>query len=125
MLARSLLVLAAAGLLAGCAAFGPRVPPPSIAEIVELAKKGAPADQIIDRIQQGRGVYRLQASELARLREQGVPDKVIDYMQQTYLDDVRFESEMRARAYAWPAWPYYGHPWSRHGIAGPSYPFWW
>jgi hypothetical protein len=34
-------------------------------------------------------VYRLKASELAKLKEEGFPDAVIDYMQQTYLDAVR------------------------------------
>ena len=34
-------------------------------------------------------VYRLKASQLAQLKEEGVPDSVIDYMQETYLDAVR------------------------------------
>ncbi len=123
---RTLLAAAiCAWIVGGCAVFGPQVPPPTVAEIVEMAKKGTPAEEIIERIRQSRGIYRLQASELADLREQGVPDKVIDTMQQTYIDDVRFEAEMRARSYGWPPWPYYRHPWSRHGIMGPSHPYWW
>ena len=105
--------------LAGCATFGEALPPaPSLAEIVESAKAGQPPQQIIERMQRSRAVYRLPASELAKLREQGVPDAVIDYMQRVHLDVVRFEESVRARSFYGPAWG----PW------GPAYgwrdPFW-
>lgn len=34
-------------------------------------------------------VYRLSASQLAHVHDEGVPDAVVDYMQQTYLGTVR------------------------------------
>jgi hypothetical protein len=52
------------------------------------------------------------------LREQGVPDKVIDYMQQTYIDAARFAEWMRARD-AYFFYPYSPFPPYRR------YPYWW
>ncbi len=114
---RSFAAVLIASLLAGCASMEKLPPPPTTAEIVEMAKKGETADAIILRMQQSRAVYPLPASELARLREQSVPDKVIDYMQQTYLEEVRYREWLRAgyppyyplRPYPYP---YFGrHPW--------------
>ena len=82
--------------LAGCATT-PRPPPPTTADIVQMAREGRPADAIIPRIEESRAVYQLSATQLAQLREQGVPDKVIDYLQQTYIDAIRFSEWMRAR----------------------------
>ena len=106
--------------LSGCATLGePLPPPPSLAEIVESAKAGQPPQQIIERMQRSRAVYRLPASELAKLREQGVPDPVIDYMQRVHLDVVRFEESMRARSFYGPGWG----PWGPvHGWRDPFWP---
>jgi hypothetical protein len=82
---RSIVVLAAA-LVAGCASPPPLPPPPTTAEIVQMAKEGASAEAIIQRIEALRGVYPLPASEFARLRAEGVPDPVIDYMQRTFVN---------------------------------------
>jgi hypothetical protein len=118
-LRRALLAMALTFTLAGCATFSePLPPPPSLAEIVESAKAGQSPQQIIERMQRSHAVYRLPASELAKLREQGVPDAVIDYMQRVHLDVVRFEESVRARSFYGPGWG----PW------GPAYgwrdPFW-
>lgn len=45
-----------------------------------MAKRGEAAEAIIERMRESGAVYRLSASQLADLRAQGVPDKVIDYM---------------------------------------------
>ena len=107
--------------LGGCATLGePLPPPPSLAEIVESAKAGQPAQQIIERMQRSRAVYRLPASELAKLREQGVPDAVIDYMQRVHLDVVRFEESVRARSFYGPGWG----PWGpANGWRDPFWPY--
>jgi hypothetical protein len=103
------------GLLVGCAATSGRLPPPpTTMEIVQMAKGGESPEAIIARMEQSYAVYQLPASELARLREQGVPDKVIDYMQQTYIDSVRYRERERMRgAYFYPSY------------VGPyRYPYW-
>ncbi len=110
-------------LVAGCASFEPLPPPPTTAEIVKMAKEGVAPDEIIKRIEASQGVYPLSASELAKLREQGVPDQVIDYLQRTYIDAVRFDEYLRARdAYFLYGWPYqrglYPFPY------GGPYPLW-
>ncbi len=94
---RHLATLLFVAALAGCAGLEPLPPPPTIAEIVQMAKSGQSADAIIQRIHESRAVYQLPASELAKMREQGVPDKVIDYIQQTYIEAVRSSEWVRAR----------------------------
>jgi hypothetical protein len=94
-------------LLAGCAATPQLPPPPTRNEIVQMAKDGQPAEAIIQRMRSTLAVYPLQASELAKLREQGVPDAVIDYMQETYVEAVRQHEWARARGY----YGYSMYPW--------------
>jgi len=109
-----------AGVMTGCATAPQLPPPPTTAEIVQMAKDGQTAEAIIQRMQQSIAVYPLPASELAKLREQGVPDKVIDHMQLTYLEAVRYQEWARARdSYSYP---YYG-PY-RPYYFGPRYYFW-
>jgi hypothetical protein len=105
--------------LIGCATFGKPLPPaPTVAEIVQLAKDGVAAEDIIKRMEDAQAVYRLPASELAKLREQGVPDKVVDYMQQTYIADERWREYLRARD---SYWFFYGGPYYRSWY---PYAFW-
>jgi len=111
-----------AGILAGCATAGPNLPPPpSKVEVVEMAKSGQSAEAIIQRMRESRAAYLLPASELARLREQGVPDKVIDYMQQTYLDAVRYDEWMCMRDVYYPYYSPYNGPYRPYW----RYPYWW
>jgi hypothetical protein len=114
---RHLATLLLVAALSGCAGLEPLPPPPTIAEIVQMAKSGQGEDAIIQRIQESRAVYQLPASELAKMREQGVPDKVIDYIQHTYIEAVRYSEWLRARdAYFYspfagpPFRPYFGRP---------------
>lgn len=75
-------------LLAACAS-APRPAAPSVAEIVRMSQEKVADDTIMNRIRDSRGVYKLSASELIELRRQGVSEKVLDYMQNTYFDEVR------------------------------------
>jgi hypothetical protein len=61
----------------------------TVKEIVEMSKAGIPPATIINTIRQSQTVYRLQASQLVQLKEMGVSDEVINYMQQTYINAVR------------------------------------
>lgn len=107
-------------LLSACAAVPSRPAPPSVAEVVQMAKEKTSAQDIIQRMRDADAVYRLSASQLARLREQGVPDEVIDYMQGTWLSDVRRDTAARMFPYEpWP--PGFG---MMYGPYGPLYHPW-
>ena len=103
-------------ILAGCA-FSASTPllPVTVPQIVEMSKTGVPPEDIVQKMRDSGTVYRLGASQLAQLQEQGVPDVVLNYMQQTYLDAAR-EDQRRADyadwdgqfnngyIYNWPLW---------------------
>src|SRR2546430_4208784 len=78
---------------AGCAFFSskPLPPPVTVPQIIEMSQTGVPPEDIVQKMRDSGTVYRLQASQLAQLKEQGMPDAVLNYMQQTYLDAVRTE----------------------------------
>jgi hypothetical protein len=84
----SLIIVA---ILCGCAT---QPTPPSVADVVGMSKKGTGAHEIIDKMRESRGVYRIAGSEFAALKSEGVPDSVLDYMLQTYL---RAERERQAQ----------------------------
>lgn len=84
------LAVGAVLLLAGCATMGGGKPAPvTVDQIVQMSKAKTPPQTIIKQISDSGTVYRLSASQLADLRQQGVSDEVIDYMQQTYIEAVR------------------------------------
>jgi hypothetical protein len=106
----------------GCAAMsgnpvGPPPDPVTVQEIVEMHEAGLPSEIIINKIQQSHTVYRLQASQLVQLKEMGVSDEVINYMQQTYIDAVRqnqayedWSNFTLADDGFWYGGPFYGGP---------------
>ncbi len=79
-------------LLAGCASATVK-PPATVAEILKMSQSGTPADEMIARMQESNSVYRMPASELVALGEEGVPGPVLDYMQET-----RFKAVSRRAA---------------------------
>jgi hypothetical protein len=93
--------LAAAALLASCAAPSAYQPDPlTEVEIIQMARNGMSADAIIDSIRSSGTVYILDTRDVVRLHQAGVPDPVIDYMQKTRMWDL----ENRARTQ-----PYHHH----------------
>jgi hypothetical protein len=74
--------------------------PVTVAQVVAMSRAGQPADAIVAKMRESGTVYRLSASQLAGLRDQGVPDTVIDYMQGTYLSAVRQRQELEG----WDSW---------------------
>ena len=99
-IARITIVLLLAASLGACAG-AQRRPPPSLEQVVEMSKAGKPAEEIIRELQETRAIYPLTGSQIARLHEQGVPDTVREYMQNAYMDRVRWESRM---TYDSPYW---------------------
>ena len=76
----------------GCAAlYTPRQPLP-IAEVVQLAKSGEPPAQIIQRIRDSGTTYALRGSDFAKLKAAGLPDPVLDHLQQSLVDDLDLQT---------------------------------
>lgn len=104
-------------LLSGCASEAQRdLAPVMVSAIVSQSKEGVPDDEIIREISDSGTVYRMSASELANLRDKGVSNAVINYMQQTYLEAIRRDQSV-ADLGLWTYGPdgyYYG-----------GYPFGW
>ncbi len=48
-----------------------------------------------------RAVYPLTASQIVKLHEQGVPEAVLDYMQNAYADNIRWEARMQYEGRYW------------------------
>ncbi len=121
-MSRSLLALAACATLmglAGCAAPLGREESPAVSpeQIVEMARAGQSTAAIIARIQQSDTVYSLTASQFVQLSKDGVPDAVLDYMQQTYIKAVERSARREAYGSLWFSYGWYGHPWySNPGI---------
>jgi len=79
-------------LLSGCAAlYTPRQPMP-IADVVQLGKSKASPDEIIQRIRASGTTYQLRGSDFAKLKAQGVPDPVLDFLQQSLVNDIDLQT---------------------------------
>ena len=101
--------------LVGCTTLGAgKVQPVTVSEVVEMSKAGLSAEIMIQKMRDSGTIYRLSASELVRLHEEGVPDEVLNYMQQTYLTAVRRDQELAdwnrwalgPDGFWYGAWPY-------------------
>ena len=79
-------------LLSGCAAlYTPRQPMP-IAAVIELGKSKASPDEIIQRIRASGTTYQLRGSDFAKLKAQGLPDPVLDFLQQSLVNDIDLQT---------------------------------
>ena len=73
----------------------------TVPEIIEMTKAGTSDQEIIDQIRQSRTVYKLDGNQYANLRQIGVSDSVINYMQETYTDAVEGRQD---RDEDWESW---------------------
>lgn len=114
----------ALALLGGCATaeLAPRV---TKEDVVELARAGADAQWIIDRLVETRTVIFLNASDFVDLHARGVPQEVLDWMQAAQVHEIRRREAMLYGdpfgPCAWPprqAW----HP--RYGWRFSGWPCW-
>ena len=100
-------------LLAGCTTFpGGTQTPVTVPQIIQMSQNRVTAYEIVKRIHLSGTVYRLNADQLTSLREQGVSDPVINYMQRTYLEAVRKHKQLEDRSH-WTeidGWWYGGRP---------------
>ena len=106
-------------LLSACAALNPEPEraPISLEEIVTMSKSGKDAPAIIGEIQASRTRYDVTASQYAKLSRDGVPDAVLDYMQQ---GQIRLIAEQGRRDGMNDAW-FYGRGFG-YGYGGAWYP---
>ncbi|MBL0123248.1 MAG: hypothetical protein IPP88_11150 [Betaproteobacteria bacterium] len=102
-------------LLSGCATVPDSGPAPlTLAQIVDMAKQGKDAPTIIGEIKLTHAVYDVTASQYAKLSRDGVPDAVLDYMQQGQIRMAERAGRREARHDLWmygPAWAGYGPVW--------------
>jgi hypothetical protein len=73
-------------LLGACSIMTPR-PVMPISEVVTLSNGGQP-EPVINRIGSSKTTYALRGSDFGKLADAGVPPKVLDYLQQAFLNDV-------------------------------------
>ncbi|HTT39919.1 MAG TPA: hypothetical protein VMH32_19905 [Burkholderiales bacterium] len=78
--------------LSACSTFYTSRHPMPIAEVVNLSKSGAPPPVIIQRIRDTGTTYALRGSDFAKLKADGVPDPVLDYLQQSFVDDIDLQT---------------------------------
>ena len=97
---KCLIVGLAFSALAGCAS-APTRPPPTIEQIVQMANSGRPAEDIVRELQDSRAVYALTASQIIKLHEQGVPQSVLDYMQNAYAEAIRRDARWQYESTLW------------------------
>jgi hypothetical protein len=100
----------------GCAVLGvgrQQPAPVAVPEVVQMSKEGLPVETILQKMRDSGTIYRLTASQLVRLHEDGVPEAVLDYMQETYLAAVRRDQvieDWRHWAFAADGYWYGGRP---------------
>lgn len=73
-------------LYGACSVMTPR-PVAPIADVVALSK-GAPPERAIDRINSSKTTYALRGADFVKLADAGVPPKVLDALQQGFVNDV-------------------------------------
>jgi len=89
----------------------------SVPDIVQMSKDGLSSKAIISDLGHTHSVYTLKADQLAKLRDEGVQDSVINYMQKTQLDAVRRDQSIADSYYGWSG-GYYG-PYGGFGFGWP------
>ena len=120
---RALIACTALAVLSGCAGVMKRPDPLTTDDIVRLVKAETPSSDIIQRLRETRTVLPLTGSQFAKLREQGVPDDVLDHLQHAYLGAVEFDARMRYQGLYWGGWGGWGPPFPHPGFRGPL-PYW-
>jgi hypothetical protein len=92
-------VAAALLLLSSCAGIDPGPPALTRAEIVQLSKSGEPPAAIVDRLKKSGTVLWLSASDILSLRQEGVPNAVLDYLQAAQISEVRRQTQFEQLLY--------------------------
>ncbi|MEI6736904.1 MAG: hypothetical protein WCL29_00325 [Pseudomonadota bacterium] len=103
------------GILTGCVNLAePQRQPMTLEQVVTLAKDGKDAQNIIQEIQTSRTLFDVTASQYAKLSRDGVPDAVIDFMQNGQLKMAARQGRREAMNDAW----FWGHGYWGAGYSG-------
>lgn len=92
--------------LSSCATMAP-LPFISPEEIIVMARAGENSTTIINKIRISGTIYHLNATDITRLVNTGVPADVVDYMHQTLINSV----EAKARRDTYNSLWYSGYGW--------------
>lgn len=111
-------ILALCAALAGCATTE-RPKPLGGADVVQLAREGRSAKEIIEELRRTDTVLPLQASDIVALHEAGVPNEVLDYLQQAQIEEMRWRDRY-SRMYMSPTFRGFGPcPWPPSSVLRP------
>ena len=110
---RVLAIAFVAAFVIGCATT-PRPIPLTQADIMSMVKAGVPDEEIMRRIDDTRTVFRLSSDDVIRLRNEGVSDRIVNYMLDTYTRAIAAEQRRQDSSYYDFHYGFsYGHPWHR------------
>jgi hypothetical protein len=111
---RTLTIAILTTLFVSCATTPPRPPPLTQTDIISMVKARMSDEDIMRRIDDTRTVFRISSDDVIRLRNEGVSDRVVNYMLDTYTRAVAAEQRRLDADYNFRYGFYYGHPW-HHG----------
>src|ERR1035437_8491472 len=83
----------------------------SVPDIIQMSKDSVSSKDIIGEIKQSHTAYSLRADQLVKLRDEGVQDSVLNYMEETKIRAAQ-QNQRYANSYYGYGWPggvgYYG-----------------
>ncbi|MGA2137861.1 MAG: hypothetical protein ABSH14_03265 [Verrucomicrobiia bacterium] len=114
---RSLFIALVALTLVGCATTPPPPPPLTQADVISMVKAGLTDEDIMRRIDATRTVFRLSSDDVIRLRNEGISDRLVSFMLDTYtraaMAAQRRQDEQYNSQFYFDYGFGYGHPWHR------------
>lgn len=95
----------------GCATLRP---PPLLtqADVISMIKAGLSDEEVMRRIDATGTVFRLSGDDVVRLRQEGLSDRLVTFMMDTYTR-AAVDQQRRQEMYNWhfhSGWGW-GHPW--------------
>ncbi|HZY24384.1 MAG TPA: hypothetical protein VFE71_01045, partial [Bacteroidales bacterium] len=70
-----------------------------VPDIIQMSKDGVSSKDIINEINQTHTVYSLKADQLVKLRDEGVQDSVLNYMEETKINAIQQNQRYADSAY--------------------------
>ena len=106
-----------------CAVYNPyNLSSVPVSDIVQMSKDGVSSKDIIKELKSSHSVYLLKADQLAKLKNDGVQDSVINYMEKTHMDAIRHDQRMADSYY--PGSGMYGYGYYGMGFGWPYGGYW-